>query len=114
MPGVPLPPPELVQLSAGHGEGAEEGDPLHLLGAGRRGEAPGVGGEGGGVQAGQERCHAELVVVVVVVVVVVLVLRAELLHFVQFIKQRLPLLVIILDITMCVDKMVRMSFVDIL
>ena len=49
MPGVPLPPPELVQLSAGHGEGAEEGDPLHLLGAGRCGEAPGVGGEGGGV-----------------------------------------------------------------
>ena len=95
MPGVPLPPPELVQLSAGHGEGAEEGDPLHLLGAGRRGEAPGVGGEGGGVQAGQERRHAELVVVVVVVV---LVLRAELLHFVQFIKQRLQLLVIILEI----------------
>ena len=53
-----------------------------------------------------------------VVVVVVLVLRAELLHFVQFIKQRLQLLIIILDITMCVDKMVRifnlMSFVDIL
>ena len=97
MPGVPLPPPELVQLSAGHGEGAEEGDPLHLLGAGRRGEAPGVGGEGGGVQAVQERRHAELVVVVVVVVVV-LVLRAELLHFVQFIKQRLQLLVIILEI----------------
>ena len=73
----------------------EEGDPLHLLAAGRRGEAPGVGGEDGGVQAGQQRRHAELAVVV-------LVLGAELLHFVQFIKQRLQLLVIILQIKMCI------------